>query len=244
MRHLIFIFLLSLFTQTAFAQYQSGKVVYKVIPPKSMMAFKDTTKIKNVYSKNAFVTAYNRVKTHAPHMNLVMEFNTREALAQIPPRMDRSNNSDFYRATIRAKLNHIYYTDAEKDHQIHEFEVAGRNWLVLYERNNSLWKITDETKEILGYTCYKATSPLRINGIEVEEEIEAWFAPELPFQFGPSSIHGLPGLILEVKRRNFTYYASEIKLEKTDKKIKKLKGNPIPELEFHAEMKKMRDAFR
>lgn len=244
MRHLILIILLSLFTQTAFAQSQSGKVVYKVIPPKTMMEFKDTTNIKNIYSKNAFVTAYNRVKTHAPYMNLVMEFNAREAYAQIPPTMDKDNACDFYRATLRAKLNHIYYTNSEKDHQIHEFEIAGKNWLVLYKRDSSLWKITNETKEILGYTCYKATTPVRINGKEIDEELEAWFAPELPFQFGPSSIHGLPGLILEVTRRNFTYYAAEIILEKTNKKIKKLKGNPIPELEFHTEMRRMRDAFK
>ena len=244
LRHLILIFLLSLFTQTAFAQYQSGKVVYKVIPPKSVMELKDTTNIKNIYIKRAAVIAYNRLKTHAPNMQLVTEFNTKNALAKMPSMMGVGNHSELHSAAIRSGFHRKYYTVIEESFQIHEFEIAGREWTVRYDRDISSWEITNETKEIHGYTCYKAITPIKINGEEIDENLEAWFTPEIPFRYGPMEIYGLPGLILEVRQRNFIYYATEIELYKKDSNIKKPKRKPILHTEYHAEMKKMRDAFR
>jgi len=46
------------------------------------------------------------------------------------------------------------------------------------------------------------------------EKIEAWFAPELPFSFGPLGYNGLPGLILEMNRDKVVFKFKEIK-EKT-----------------------------
>ncbi|RLD60552.1 MAG: GLPGLI family protein, partial [Bacteroidetes bacterium] len=57
------------------------------------------------------------------------------------------------------------------------------------------WKLTNETKIILGYTCYKATHN-REGGNPVI--VTAWYCPEIPYQFGPKGYAGLPGLILEI----------------------------------------------
>lgn len=54
------------------------------------------------------------------------------------------------------------------------------------------WQITGQTKQILSYTCQKATVAFR------GREYEAWFAPDIPLQEGPWKFNGLPGLILEV----------------------------------------------
>ncbi len=244
MRHLILIILVTILTQTAFAQYQSGKVVYKVIPPKTVMEFKDTTNIKNKYTKNAFVTTYNRLKSHAPNMQLVLEFNTKNALAKMPSMMKVDNRASLQTAMIATKFHREYYTEIESNYQIHEFEIAGREWTVRYDRDISSWEITNETKEIHGYTCYKAITPIKINGEEIDDNLEAWFTPEIPFRYGPMEIYGLPGLILEVRQKNFIYYATEIELYKKNNNIKKPKRKPILHTEYHAEMKKMRDAFK
>lgn len=55
------------------------------------------------------------------------------------------------------------------------------------------WKFVKETKEILGYSCQKATTTFR------GRKYEAWFAEELPVSDGPFLFTGLPGLILEVR---------------------------------------------
>lgn len=66
------------------------------------------------------------------------------------------------------------------------------------------WEISDETKEILGYQCFKATTDYR------GRRWTAWFAPEIPVQDGPWKLCGLPGLILESvdNHREFHFIAN------------------------------------
>ena len=55
------------------------------------------------------------------------------------------------------------------------------------------WNITQDTMNIEGMTCYKATARFR------GRNWTAWFNPELPFQAGPWKLHGLPGLIVDAR---------------------------------------------
>lgn len=68
------------------------------------------------------------------------------------------------------------------------------------------WVVTTEKKEIQGYQTYKATIHLRGTDWEV------WYAPDLPYPYGPWKLNGLPGLILEAKTVDgyFTFKASSI----------------------------------
>jgi GLPGLI family protein len=55
------------------------------------------------------------------------------------------------------------------------------------------WKITDETREIAGYSCRRA------NGLMMDSiYVVAFFANQIPVSGGPESFNGLPGMILEV----------------------------------------------
>lgn len=62
------------------------------------------------------------------------------------------------------------------------------------------WEITDETKEVIGYECFKAMTEYR------GRSWTAWFAPEIPVQDGPWKLCGLPGLILEAHDKNKDYH--------------------------------------
>lgn len=77
------------------------------------------------------------------------------------------------------------------------------------------WKITNESKLIGEYLCYKATTTKKIvkTDIEVRELITAWFCPALPYAFGPSKYAGLPGLILELKEKNIAFIIKNISLQ-------------------------------
>ncbi len=54
------------------------------------------------------------------------------------------------------------------------------------------WTLTDETEEIMGYTCNKATAKWR------GREWTAWYS-DIPINAGPWKFQGLPGLILKVE---------------------------------------------
>jgi GLPGLI family protein len=58
---------------------------------------------------------------------------------------------------------------------------------------NINWQFfSNETKEILGYNCKKATCRFR------GRDYEAWYAPDIPINKGPYKFSGLPGLILRI----------------------------------------------
>ena len=68
------------------------------------------------------------------------------------------------------------------------------------------WKITKESQKILGYACYKATTKFR------GRDYIAWFTPDIPYNFGPWKLGGLPGLILKVENDYFDYEAKRVVL--------------------------------
>lgn len=68
------------------------------------------------------------------------------------------------------------------------------------------WSISDSTKTILGFTCFKATCSFR------GRTYTAWFSPEIPAMTGPWKFSGLPGLILDVydSHREYIFTAERI----------------------------------
>lgn len=85
------------------------------------------------------------------------------------------------------------------------------------------WKITSKTKNIGGYTCYQATATEELfsrKGGYYNREVIAWFTPEFPVNFGPQKYSGLPGLVLQVERREFTLTAKKIELNPEDSRIR------------------------
>ena len=69
------------------------------------------------------------------------------------------------------------------------------------------WKLTEEQKEILGYSCKKATTKF------AGRDYVAWYTTEISVADGPYKFQGLPGLILAVydSSKHFQYTVSSIK---------------------------------
>lgn len=82
------------------------------------------------------------------------------------------------------------------------------------------WEILNETKEIDGFTAYKAKTVITIKNPAgyFNFPVVAWFCPELPYSYGPLYFDGLPGLILQLKYKAGTYEVTKINL-KSDLKI-------------------------
>lgn len=82
------------------------------------------------------------------------------------------------------------------------------------------WVLTNETKIINGYSCGKATTTFKTltSKGETLRTVIAWFAFDLPYNFGPGEFSGLPGLIIEL---NFIgkYRIRATKIELNSKNI-------------------------
>jgi GLPGLI family protein len=90
--------------------------------------------------------------------------------------------------------------------------------LILKTHNNFDWKISEETKKIGEFTCYKAKGDKVISYREGGEykirktPVIAWFCPEIPIPFGPVFARDLPGLIFEFQYDGIVYGLTDINL--------------------------------
>lgn len=107
-----------------------------------------------------------------------------------------------YKAPIVLPSNIVVFKDFETDsiymqHSMRDETRAIKDAMEIYD-----WELQEETKEILGYRCKKATTTLERIGLQLE--IVAWYAPEIEVSDGPRDYRGLPGLILEIESNSST----------------------------------------
>lgn len=155
------------------------------------------------------------------------------------------NNQDPNKPVIRQAPDGFgtTYHNLEESISMKDFDVYGKLYHSLDPLAEFDWKITKETKEILGFEVRKATS-------ESETEIvTAWYAPKIAVSNGPAKYHGLPGLILEVESKNKDYplvikYTAESfkELKKSPKIQKPNKGEQVKEAEMSEIFRTANDA--
>ena len=95
----------------------------------------------------------------------------------------------------------------------------------LVSRPYQKWELHDETKMIGDYVCFKATTFYTVTnpkGKVFKHSFTAWYAPQLPYKFGPAGYGNLPGLIIELQGNRATYGVKKIQFydETEDEKIK------------------------
>ena len=82
------------------------------------------------------------------------------------------------------------------------------------------WKILNDRKNILGYTCQKATGNFRGRSYEI------WFTQAIPGPYGPWKLFGLPGVILEASdKKNMVHFIAR-KISVPDSSVNAI---PIPQ---------------
>src|SRR5690606_17594731 len=74
------------------------------------------------------------------------------------------------------------------------------------------WTVETESKVINDFEVLKATK-IKTDAEGNKILIIAWFAPEIPYSFGPNGYAGLPGLIVQVQEGNQMFTLSKIEFE-------------------------------
>jgi GLPGLI family protein len=130
-----------------------------------------------------------------------------------------------------------------------ERELSAKKYVVEDSIQKIKWKLTGETKIILGHTAQKAIgerygmrSVMTMENGEMKRQmmpdtalVSAWWAMDIPVPAGPEQFQGqLPGLILELEMNNgrMVYRAVEISLKVNASAIKEPKGKRITAAEF------------
>lgn len=126
------------------------------------------------------------------------------------------NENDDVLTTLleRSGGKHIFYTDLKNKESSEYFEYWKKKFIIESKSDEIAWTITGETKKINDYLCYKATKPIAlfIDGYSDNEVVEAYYTEEIPISFGPKNYHGLPGLVLELREGEMSYYVKKINL--------------------------------
>jgi GLPGLI family protein len=137
-------------------------------------------------------------------------------------------------------------------------ELGAKFFIIEDSIKTQKWKLSDETKNILGHLCHKATTQqtqMMAGAIRITTNVDkadtakqktpqlqtkqvdvvAWYADDIQTPVGPENNGGLPGVILQlsVDNEQTTYTATEIKKEVNKKELKEpVKGKKVTRQEF------------
>jgi GLPGLI family protein len=121
--------------------------------------------------------------------------------------------------TPKGKNLKLVYKNYKKNQMFLKQMIAFKFFVIKDSLSIFNWKIEDERKNILGYSCQLATTKFR------GREYEAWFTTKLPFG-GPWKYDGLPGTILSIRSLD-GYINYEIMGIKNNKFVSNISINPF-----------------
>lgn len=160
---------------------------------------------------------------------------------------------------FEAEISRNYYSVFIRDESHTRIKTLEDGTLLYatYEPEPLVWQLTDETKEILGYSCQKAIlskDSAEKKGTDPQMgDVIAWFTPEIESQLGPKLYAGLPGLILEITYTEWTGHrtvATEIKKVEREVRLPNYLGFRVSEKDIWSnnwsrrEIKKLREGSK
>lgn len=230
MKKQLFFITLILFSICAFSQQQfSGRVYYTFsMEPFSGKLIDSVTKNAGGNSKKMTKMARDIFK-NMKDVTAILEFANGESLYYVKEEMKVEGKSKLNFTRTFAGGGSKYYLNHHKKDYFYQTSTFGEDMLI--EMKPKEWKITQETKTIGGYVCYKA---IDIASTNKKQKPIAWFTPQIPINSGPEKNFGLPGLILKVEKYRMSFTAVKIELNPKEKiKIKKpTKGKRMSHKEF------------
>lgn len=174
-------------------------------------------KVRSIEEKKRF----EERKAASELIECKLYFTKDKSISSMVEKLDVENPFVYKMMAIRAQG--VYFKDINTKEKIEQTSFGGM-LNIIHPYDEYKWEITNETKMISGYKCYKAICTYQEFSIKRNKMLtfnpEVWFAPELSFPFGPKGLDGVPGLVLEASFNSRTYfYASKIEFN--------IKGAPI-----------------
>jgi GLPGLI family protein len=194
-----------------YSQNTSGRVIYEATP---------FWKVKEINLDDVDTPAnvklmYNKLINNKNKLKYILKFNKNKSLFKKDENLDLEGKKNII---LKGHIeNGNFYYDKKNSFLLNEKDSHGEIFLISYPKTQ--WKITNETKKINGYLCGKAiTTKVENSLLRLTSEITAWFAFDLPYNYGPKQFTGLPGLILELEYTGkYKMRATKIELNPKEK---------------------------
>lgn len=220
--HIIIIIIVTVLKFSAFSQ--NTTVDYKIIF--------NTIDEKNEKLKNSFF--FKVISESEKDINYELTFNDSVSSFKAKEMLDLDiKNKVKFASNLIVEGN--YYRNIKSNKIIKN--AYGINY---FFEKELVWKTENESKIIDSILCYKATTEKKVTNSKgvLTLPITAWYAPSLPYQYGPSEYGNLPGLIVELHERNFIIFIDKITFN-SDKKVDEMPTkNVLTEDEYKKKMKK------
>ncbi len=208
MKNLIGSFLLMLVAHWAAGQQSEGHIVYESKVNMHKMLPKEREAMKSQ------IPEFRTVKNE-------LYFTATESLYQ--PYVDEEEDAaaggggGMMMRMGGAGKTHLNFANTARTEQR---EIMGKEYLISDTLRTLPWKFSEETKQIKGYTCKKATMTAQERNRP--QNITAWYTDAIFVTAGPDRFHGLPGLVLAVDIND-----GEIAIAPLEIQLKPLKKNDI-----------------
>ena len=200
--------ILSLIIFPAFVCFSQGKITYSI-----SFNGPDFSKLEKKKIPQKRIDRIKKSIKDSKDVEALLLFNNKESLYFVKQDMSNDSKKTINYTKLFAGNNQKFYQNFINKDFFYQTDVFGD--LMLVEMPPIKWKLTQETKKVGKYICYKA-----INLDSKNQKTIAWYTQEIPVRYGPKKYFGLPGLILELQESsNFTFTAIKIELS-----IKNLKG--------------------
>src|SRR5690554_659619 len=250
------VFLL-VFSLQSFAQNISGQAYYESKTTVDLDAFGNNREMTDDMKK----MIAERMKSML-EKTYILTFNKEESIYKEEVKLDANPTGGRFGMMMGSFTPGPQYKNLKTGEMVEENEFFGKQFLVTDTIKNLDWQMSKESKQIGQYVAFKATTIKKVDpndfsmarpnrnrdrkNEEKENEVTAWFTPQIPVSTGPGEYAGLPGLILELNVHRTTLLCSKIVMNpKSAEKIEApTKGKKVSREEYTKIVKEKTDELR
>ncbi len=178
----------------------------------------------------------NYKKNHPQFMVIKSKLTFADNKSLFTPIEDDNGATDWWSNMPTTSQINTVYTDFNQGRNVIQKHVFEQTYLLSDTARKIHWKITDETRDIAGYTCRRA------NAIVMDSiYVVAFYTDKIHVSGGPENFTGLPGMILglALPHENVTWFATKVTDMVVDEKTvaPPKKGKPVNQAQLKATLK-------
>lgn len=211
-KHLVFSIFFSFLSISVYTQIQKASIQYNI-----KFRLKNPNNKKDFFNNSDILNAFEDLKIHLLYYN-------NKSMLYAESMMSLSDGTDLNDELARtiSGVKSAYFCDIPKNSIIRTTEFDGNKYIISSNFDKRKWILTNESKMIKGFKCYKATTVNKFisrKGDIVSKDIFAWYTPDISIPLGPKDYVGLPGLILELAegQNGVIFYIEKIELNSKKK---------------------------